>query len=314
MTGTSVPDGADLLSQYPHVAPIALSMHAHNRVALHRTDEAWLDQAWADPDTRVLLLDGGRLLVDEDAPDPTITWVTPDRAPAGTRILLGVAGDRDAVRFAVLVDEVPAGMRPEILRAFVQTLDADEADLVLHAVALGEWHRGHLHCPRCGGLLEVKEAGHLKVCTQCGRHQFPRTDPAVIMVVTDDEDRCLLGRQPQWPEGRYSTLAGFVEPGESLEHAVAREVGEEVGVEVGEVSYFGNQPWPFPASLMVGFFAKARTTEINVDGAEIQHARWFTREEMRAEAEAGTLILPGGISISRSLVETWYGGPLPGQW
>ena len=313
MTGSTRLERADLLSQYPHVAAIALSRHAHNRVALHRTDDAWLDRTWADSSTRVLLLDGGRLLVRDGDEQPAVSWVAPADAPAGTRILLGEDAS-DGVRFAVLVDDVPDGMRPEILRAFVQTLDADEAALVLHAVALGEWHRANLHCPRCGGVLEVRESGHLKVCTQCGRQQFPRTDPAVIMVVTDDEDRCLLGRQAQWPEGRYSTLAGFVEPGESLEHAVAREVEEEVGVQVAEVSYFGNQPWPFPASLMVGFFAKARTTEISVDGAEIQHARWFTREEMRVEAEAGTLLLPGGISISRSLVETWYGGPLPGHW
>jgi NAD+ diphosphatase len=133
------------------------------------------------------------------------------------------------------------------------------------------------------------------------------------MMVTH-EGRALLGRQPSWPEGRYSTLAGFVDPGESLEEAVVREVAEEVGVEVGDVTYFGNQPWPFPQSLMVGFFARARGTDISVDGEEIEHARWFTREEMRAEAEAGTLVLPGGISISRSLVEAWYGAPLPGSW
>jgi len=136
----------------------------------------------------------------------------------------------------------------------------------------------------------------------------------VIMLVTDAEDRCLLGRQALWPEGRFSTLAGFVEPGESLEQAVAREVEEEVGVMIEAVDYFGNQPWPFPASLMVGFFARAATTQIDVDGAEISAARWFTREQMRAEAEVGTLVLPAGISISRSLVETWYGGSLPGTW
>jgi NAD+ diphosphatase len=134
------------------------------------------------------------------------------------------------------------------------------------------------------------------------------------MTVVDDDDRLLLGRHADWPSGRFSTLAGFVEPGESLEHAVAREVEEEVGVVVDEVTYFGNQPWPFPSSLMVGFFARAVTTEIRVDQDEISDARGFTREQMRAEAEAGTLVLPGGISISRSLVETWYGGPLPRQW
>jgi NAD+ diphosphatase len=290
-------------------------MHAHERIALHRTDEAWLQRAWADPTTRVLPLDGGRLLVPDDDHRPSeVYWVAPADAPEGVRVLLGQDPVSGSVRFAVLVGEVPAGMREEPLRTFLQTLDEDEAGLVVHAVALGEWHHRNRHCPRCGGSLEVRDAGHLKVCGECGGQQFPRTDPAVIMVVTDDEDRCLLGRQPHWPEGRYSTLAGFVEPGESLEHAVAREVAEEVGLEVGEVTYFGNQPWPFPASLMVGFFAQARTTDINVDGDEISHARWFTREEMRAEAEAGTLSLPAGVSISRSLVETWYGGPLPGQW
>ena len=123
-----------------------------------------------------------------------------------------------------------------------------------------------------------------------------------------------LGRQAVWPEGRYSTLAGFCEPGETLEDAVRREVQEETGVVVGDVEYFGNQPWPMPASLMLGFTARAETTDIRVDEHEIEEARWLTRAQMRAEAEAGTLVLPGGVSISRSLVEHWYGGPLPGSW
>jgi NAD+ diphosphatase len=129
-----------------------------------------------------------------------------------------------------------------------------------------------------------------------------------------DDERLLLGRQESWPAGRYSTLAGFLEPGETLEDAVRREVREEVGLTVGEVTYFGNQPWPLPASLMLGFLGRADTHEIHVDGREIEDARWFTREEMRAGAEAGDLVLPGGVSISRSLVEHWYGGPLPGSW
>ncbi|MGA9747788.1 MAG: NAD(+) diphosphatase [Nocardioides sp.] len=308
---TASPD-RDLLGQYPHLAPVALSAHAHNRIALHRTDDDWLQEVWADPATRVLVLHGGQVVVPEGDEEPRIDWIAPTQAPSGQRLLLG---EHDGVvHFAVQVAELPDGTRGEHLRAFVQTLPEDEAAPVLHAVALGEWHRANKHCPRCGAALEVSQAGHLLVCSGCGRQQFPRTDPAVIMLVTDDEDRCLLGRQERWPEGRYSTLAGFVEPGESFEQAVAREVAEEVGVEIGEATYFGNQPWPFPASLMVGFVARARTTAIEVDGAEISDARWFTREEVRAEAEAGTLLLPSGISISRSLVETWYGGPLPGQW
>ena len=124
----------------------------------------------------------------------------------------------------------------------------------------------------------------------------------------------LLGRQDAWPPGRYSTLAGFLEPGETLEDAVRREVAEETGVLVGEVTYFGNQPWPLPASLMVGFLGRASSDAIEVDGREIQDARWFTRDQIRDEAQAGTLVLPGGVSISRSLVEHWYGGALPGSW
>ena len=147
------------------------------------------------------------------------------------------------------------------------------------------------HCPRCGGRLEPRQAGHVLRCPTCGRDQFPRSDPAVIMIVTDGEpgtpeERCLLGRSPAWPPGRYSTLAGFVEPGETMEDAVRREVHEETGVRVGEVAYFGSQPWPLPASLMIGFTGRATHTEIDVDGSEIEDARWFTREQMREEAEA----------------------------
>ena len=192
-------------------------------------------------------------------------------------------------------------------------LSAADAGLVVHALALAEWHRAHRHCTRCGGVLDFTAAGHVLTCQDCGVQQFPRTDPAVIMAVVDG-DRCLLGRKAQWPEGRYSTLAGFVDPGESLEQAVRREVAEEVGIEIGEVTYFGNQPWPFPASLMIGFLAQAVSFEIDVDGEEISDARWFTRDQVRSETEAGTLRLPAGISISRSLVESWYGGRLPGQW
>ena len=296
---------------YPH---LRLSANPHDRTGVRRGDDAWLDQRWADPSSRALVVSGTRIR----PVDGKGEWIPTAEAPDGMRVLLGEQDD--VTWFAVIVDPAVASAEKSEwfgLRAAFSHLQeggGSEAPLLFHAVGLAEWHYATRFCPRCGGRLEARQSGHVRVCVDCGKQQFPRTDPAVIMVVTDDEDRCLLGRQQQWPEGRYSTLAGFVEPGESLEHAVAREVEEEVGIEIGEVSYFGNQPWPFPASLMIGFFARARTTEISVDGAEISDARWFTREQMRAEAEAGTLILPGGISISRSLVETWYGGPLPGHW
>jgi NAD+ diphosphatase len=300
----------------PH---LVLTTDPHDRAAVRRNDEAWLEQRWADPDTRVLVVSGTRVR----PVDGVLPWVGPEQAPEGVRVLLGERGG--ATWFAVVTDPGLAAAEPEAwlpLRGLLPALSGDavaQAPLVFHALGLAEWMWATRYCPRCGGALEPRAAGHELRCTQCGKAQFPRTDPAVIMVVSSGEpgsedERCLLGRQAVWPQGRYSTLAGFCEPGESLEDAVRREVAEEVGIVVGDVEYFGNQPWPLPASLMVGFLARAETTEIIVDQHEIEDARWFTRAEMKAEAEVGTLVLPGGVSISRSLVEHWYGGPLPGHW
>lgn len=290
---------------------IALSVRAHERIGDRRVDQVWLDATWAAAGTRVLPLARGTFPVTDEG--AAIAWSTSAGVAEhrGTRVFLGM--QREVAHFALLLDEPPAGEEWVGFRAVGADLSADDASLLVHALALSEWHAAHRFCPRCGGHLTSEHAGHVLRCDDCGRHQFPRADPAVIMLVTDG-DRALLGRQPRWPEGRYSTLAGFVDPGESLEEAVIREVQEEVGVRVENVTYFGNQPWPFPASLMVGFFARAVTTDISVDGEEISDARWFSREEMRDQAEAGTLVLPGGISISRSLIESWYGSPLPGQW
>ena len=293
----------------PYSVDVALSSRSHERIGARRTDDAWLAERWADPSTRVLVLAGGRFPLTEDG--TAVRWLAPDEAPEGERLLLG---ERDGlVHFVVL----PRGFRaPEewgTLRAAGPGLSREDAGLVVQAQAMAEWHRSHRFCAQCGGPLSVAGGGYVLRCGSCARQHFPRTDPAVIMLVSDGQ-RCLLGRQAAWPAGRYSTLAGFVDPGESLEDAVAREVLEEAGVEVTDVTYFGNQPWPFPSSLMVGFFARAVTTEIDVDGVELESARWFTRDEIRAETGAGTLVLPGGISISRSLIEAWYGGSLPGQW
>ncbi|GAA2145728.1 NAD(+) diphosphatase [Nocardioides koreensis] len=301
---------------FPHVQ---LAANPHDRTGVHRSDDAWLDERWADPSSRVLVVSGTRIR----PVDGRLQWLSPVEAPDGLRVLLG---EQDGTTyFAVVVDpdEAP-GEKAEWfgLRGILPHLadrGLDEAPLVFHAIGLAEWLFATRFCPRCGGTLEPRAAGHELVCTGCGKGQFPRTDPAVIMLVTtgepgSEDERCLLGRQSSWPEGRYSTLAGFCEPGETLEDAVRREVDEEVGIRVGEVAYFGNQPWPLPASLMLGFVARAESTEIRVDEHEIEDACWFTRAQMKAGAEAGTLVLPGGVSISRSLVEHWYGGPLPGHW
>ena len=291
-----------------------LAAGAHDRVAVRRADDAWLEERWADPETRVLVVAGTRVRPVDGAVD----WVSPADAPEGLRVLLGEQDGR--AWFAVIAPaegaSIDAGWYP--LRGLLPHL-ADQgltgAPLVFHALGLAEWLFATRFCPRCGGALEVRKAGHELMCTDCGKPQFPRTDPAVIMIVASGEpgsedERCLLGRQAVWPEGRFSTLAGFCEPGETLEDAVRREVFEETGIAVGEVEYFGNQPWPLPASLMLGFIGRATSEDITVDQDEIEDARWFTRAEMKAGAESGELVLPGGVSISRSLVEHWYGGPL----
>ena len=304
--------------RFPH---LELAADPHDRVGEHRTDDAWLEQAWGEPSTRVLVVAGSRVR----PLDGTVPWVPTAHAPeGGTRVLLGEREGR--VWFAQVVDtghvdeadsEGWVGIRD--LLPHLAGAGVEQAPLVFHAIGLAEWLLATRFCPRCGGRLEPRTAGHELECVDCHRRQFPRTDPAVIMAITHGEpgspdEALLLGRQDVWPSGRYSTLAGFLEPGETLEDAVRREVMEETGVAVGDVAYFGNQPWPLPASLMLGFRGRATSREIRVDGTEMQDARWFTRDDMRREASAGTLVLPGGVSISRSLVEDWYGGPLPGSW
>lgn len=300
--------------QFPHVA---LSAHAHNRMGLQRTDDAWLDEQWGDPRTRVLVVAGNRLR----PVDGVIRWVSPDQAPDGRRVLLGNLDG--VVHLAVIVTPRQAPGDPGEwvpLRSMLPVLAGaapDQAPLLFHAVGLAEWHHATRYCPRCGGALESRAAGHELRCTSCGRRQFPRTDPAVIMAITHGEggdESILLGRQPSWPENRWSTLAGFCEPGETLEDAVRREVAEEVDVVVGEVAYFGNQPWPLPASLMLGFTGRAETEEIHVDGAEIQQARWWSRAEFLDAAHAGELLVPRGVSISSSLIEAWLGQRLEHGW
>lgn len=283
---------------------------AFDRCGASRTDDAWLDQTWSDPATRVVIFAGTRFAV----ADGRVSWVPSSRAPVGVKVLLGVGPG--GPRFALFGDRDldPGADSWAGLREAFGLVDTDELGLLMQAVGLAEWHFSYRHCPNCGGSLESQLAGHVLHCPDCGRDQFPRTDPAVIMLITDDDDRALLGRQPSWPEGRWSTLAGFVEPGESLEDAVRREVFEEAGVLVGEVAYAGSQPWPLPASLMLGFTGRATSTDIEVDGEEIQAARWFSREDALKGAEDGSLIIPPGISISRSLITGWYGDDLPGSW
>jgi NAD+ diphosphatase len=200
------------------------------------------------------------------------------------------------------------------LRDIGDSLGDRDAGLATTAVALSAWHARHPRCPRCGEPTEVIDAGWVRRCTADGSLHYPRTDPAVIMAVTDKDDRILLGHAAHWPERRFSTLAGYVEPGESVEVAVAREVMEEAGLEVGSVEFVASQPWPFPASLMLGFRARLADRserEIRVDGVEITEARFFTRGELASAVRGGDVLLPMRSSIARALIEEWFGGPLP---
>ena len=193
------------------------------------------------------------------------------------------------------------------LRRAASGLSELEVALFTTALGLANWHHRHPRCPRCGNPTEVADAGWVRRCPHDGSEHYPRTDPAVIMAVTDEADRLLLGRNVRWPEGRFSVLAGFVEPGETFAGAVAREVAEETGVQVTDVEFVADQPWPFPTSLMIGCAARATTSEITPQPEEIAEARWFTREEFLADVAAGRVLTAGRMSIAARLIERWLG-------
>ena len=203
----------------------------------------------------------------------------------------------------ILTSQLVAGARFEDLRLIASLLPSDEAGLLGYARAMISWRRRHRFCGTCGAKTVAAKNGHVLVCTSpsCRHEQFPRLDPAIIVLISDGE-AALLGRQASWPAGRYSTIAGFVEPGESLEDAVAREVWEETGVQVDDIRYHSSQPWPFPASLMLGFTAHAVTREVQLHDEELEDARWFTR----ADIVAGSPLLPPSQSISYRLIESWF--------
>ncbi|PZG16745.1 NAD(+) diphosphatase [Nonomuraea aridisoli] len=315
------------------IGPLLLARGTIDRSSALRADEQWLERAWSDPAARVLVIDNGHTLVRRTGDEVHAVLYPTAEAPPGPRFLLGV--EAGVAYFAVAAPlpgtpkgdvngrvTVPMGLRdaPEGqpvaagLRQVGGLLGDRDAGLLVFAVALDAWHSTHQYCPRCGAMTTVQSGGHVRVCPDDGSQHFPRVDPAVIMLVRDEADRCLLARGPQWPEGRLSILAGFVEAGESLEAAVVREVAEEVGITVTRPRYLGSQPWPFPRSLMLGFFADATSTTLTPDDDEIAEARWFTREQLAQALKSGELRLPPRVSIARRLIETWYGGELVGDW
>lgn len=291
------------------VLDLPLARQAIDRDYLARSRPELFDELWSDPNTRVLPMFEGAVLVENQG----LKLLSVESVPsANYRVYLG----RDSVGpvvLAVLNENSAKQLEPSAeawhnLRKTGAGLDDRDAGLFTQALAIANWHKTHLHCPRCGTPTLVESGGWVRRCFKDESEHYPRTDPAVIVAIIDDQERILLGSQGIWEDNRWSLLAGFVEPGESLEAAVVREMFEEAGVVVDEPHYLGSQSWPFPYSLMAGFAARAKTTALLPDGDEIEKLRWFSREEITAEAHQ--LLLPNRISIARAIIELWFGGEL----
>ncbi len=295
-------------------------LHAHrpnifagsplDRLDMRRKDLAWLTEQLTAPSTVVAPVWRSRNLVCGGRSAPAAVLLPVDSLRRHLEhepwALLGSDGERTmlAIDLSRLDGDLPGAELGsfEDLRRIGSLLPAADAAILAHARGLMQWRTRNRFCSVCGATCQPRDAGHVMVCAGCGAHHFPRTDPAVIMLVTHGE-RVLLGQPARFREMRvFTTLAGFVEPGESLEEAVAREVWEEAGVRVSNVAYHSSQPWPFPSSIMLGFTAEAMDKEITIDANELVEARWFTREELRSPEG---FVLPPDMSIARRLIQDW---------
>lgn len=231
--------------------------------------------------------------------------------PAGTQFVLFILPEQFEVHaepFEQHVEGIPAGAQWAGFREVAAELDPTDTALFIEASAIANWHASHTHCPRCGAATAPEAGGWVRRCPADNSEHYPRTDPAIIVTVVGPDGRLLLGGGGPLDSRNYSTLAGFVEPGESLEQAVIREIGEEVGVRVTASQYLGSQSWPFPASLMLGFTATTADTEARPDGVEVTRARWFSRAELQDAVLSGEIVISSRLSIARALIEHWYGG------
>jgi len=288
------------------MGPIVFAGNYIDRLGELRTQPELLEEALSHDATRFMpvweglcLVRGERLvMLPRASAEPLLR-------KAAALIYLGKIEDHHVFGMATSVDA--ATLDPDFefvgLRDISSRLAAPEAALAAYAKAMFAWQENHRYCGICGAANHSAEAGFVMACTapQCGHRAFPRLDPAIIVLATRD-DQCLLGRKPEWPEGRFSTIAGFVEPGESLEDALRREVHEETNIQVAECRYLGSQPWPFPAALMIGFHARATSDDIACNDGELAEAKWVSRDDIAAEH----IVLPPSISIAYRLIEAWF--------
>jgi NAD+ diphosphatase len=301
---------------------LPLSRFEVDRDYLARDRPDLLDDLWANPATRILPVFDGRALV---SPDQSLRLLTVAEAPeTELRVYLGLTTTpTDSEPVGTPVVAIPLTKAAEFgdatwanLRTIGNRLSNRDAGLLTEALGILNWHATHRFSPRTGEPTVVEKGGWVRRDLSTGTELFPRTDAAIIVGITDADDRILLGSNALWESNRFSLLAGFVEPGESLEAAVLREVFEESGIRVTDPVYLGSQPWPFPASLMLGFMARVdleRPTTLSPDGAEIIALRWFSRDELRASR--GEILLPGPTSIAHAIIEEWFGEPITdGMW
>ena len=302
----------------------AINQHTSriDRAGELRVNQETLDQLWKR--AKILQIAEGRIA----AVDTALTLISGQDVAAhiaahtfteGSRYFLGLDLETKAPFFAWdtewvgSIDDEVKEVGFSTVREIGSLLSEQELEISLHAMGLSNWHRAHPRCPRCGGATRVDLGGAARTCDADGSQHHPRTDSAVIVLVKDRSDRILLGHQPIWPEGRFSTFAGFLEPGETFEQCVAREVLEESAVVVTELKYLGSQPWPFPASIMISFEAVTDNPErAQGDGQEITEVKWFTRAQLMAAAKDGSLLLPPSISVARKMIERWLGESAPG--
>lgn len=283
-----------------------------DRAAHLRTDEAALDSLFASG--KVFQVHKGKFLFTE-----SLHWLDPALAPEGERYFLGL-DDSGTGYFAInapFAEDAAITEKLQTLREAGLVATEIEIGAAVHAVALANWHDTHTHCARCGAHTYSALAGSVRKCRTDDSEHYPRTDSAVIVLVRDKDDRVLLGRQKVWPAKRYSNFAGFLEPGESLEACVKREVLEEAGVRISDIEYLGSQAWPFPASIMLAFTGVVENPEdARADGEEIEDLRWYSREKLTEDLKSGELLIPPGISIARRMIEAWYGGSIdfPEAW